>query len=201
MCKKYPISVDMVDMSDTIVDMATGYTKLFGSILDSTIWHESLPVKVVWITMLAMADREGEVSASVPGLAYRAGVSVSECEEALGKFLGPDPYSRTREAEGRRIELVSGGWRLLNHAKYRAMLGKEERREYQRVKQAEYRAAKRRGLRAPTAEEAVNLKVAHQSAHDAVQELNRQQRALEIDERDKAVAEANAEAGREGAPA
>lgn len=115
------------------------YTKLFGSILDSTVWHESLSVKVVWITMLAMSDRYGKVEASVPGLAYRAGVKLEECEAALEKFRSPDPYSRTKEHEGRRIEDVDGGFVLLNHGKYREMMSKEERREYQRVKQAEYR--------------------------------------------------------------
>lgn len=120
--------------------MATTYTKLFQSILDSTVWQECPATKVVWVTMLAMSDRDGNVWASVPGLAKRSGVELAECEEALRKFLSPDPYSRTKEHEGRRIMEVDGGWRLLNHSKYREMMNAEERREYQRVKQAEYRA-------------------------------------------------------------
>lgn len=89
--------------------------------------------------MLAMADRDGRIWASVPGLAARAGVGIEDCEKALNKFKGPDPYSRTKDHDGRRIRDVDGGWELLNHAKYRNMLSAEERREYQRVKQAEYR--------------------------------------------------------------
>lgn len=100
-------------------------------------------MKVVWITMLAMADRDGVVWASVPGLAHRAGVGLGECRVALEKFLGPDLESRTTENEGRRIEAVDGGWRLLNHGKYRSMLSAQERREYNRVKQAEYRKRRR----------------------------------------------------------
>lgn len=123
------------------------YTKLFGSILDSTVWQEALEVKVVWITLLAMSDKNGEVDASVPGLAYRAGVTLAQCEEALKKFSSPDPHSRTKENEGRRIREKDGGWVLLNHGKYRAMLSKEDRREYQRIKQAEYRVKKRAGQR------------------------------------------------------
>ena len=53
----------------------SGYTKLFGSILDSTVWATPATVRVVWITMLAMADEHGVVSASVGGLARRAVVS------------------------------------------------------------------------------------------------------------------------------
>ena len=96
-----------------------GYTKLFGSILESTVWLESPPVKVVWITMLAMAGRDGIVEASVPGLAKRAGVERAYCEQALNIFLAPDPDSRTPAFEGRRIEVVAGGWQLLNYDLYR----------------------------------------------------------------------------------
>lgn len=119
------------------------YTKLFGSILDSTVWQEPLAVKVVWITMLAMSDKDGKVEGSIPGLAVRAGVSLEECEAALEKFKSPDKYSRTREHEGRRIKESEGGWLLLNHAKYRSMMSGVERREYQRVKQREYRLKKK----------------------------------------------------------
>ncbi len=113
--------------------------KLFQSILDSTVWQEDLPTKVVWITLLAMKDRDGYVGASVPGLAARAGVSLEQCEVALEKFKGPDPYSRTKDFEGRRIEDAQGGWTVLNHNFYRSKMSPEDRREYQRVKQAEYR--------------------------------------------------------------
>jgi len=119
------------------------FTKLFNSILDSTIWQEPLETKVVWITMLAMADRNGEVHASIPGLAKRAGVTLPQCNAALACLESPDEYSRTKDHEGRRIAEVDGGWRLLNHAKYRALLSAEERREYNRKKQAEYRAKRK----------------------------------------------------------
>ena len=112
--------------------MAEGFTKLFSTLTTSTIWSEPLATRVVWITMLAVADRNGEVQAAIPGLARLANVSVQECETALQTFLSPDPYSRTTDNEGRRIEVIDGGWRLLNHAKYRAKMAAEERREYKR---------------------------------------------------------------------
>lgn len=90
---------------------------------------ETPPIKVVWITMLAMADRDGIVEASIPGLAKRAAVDRSLCEQALGVFLAPDPDSRTQEYEGRRIEAVEGGWRLLNYEVYRQRASAEEARE------------------------------------------------------------------------
>jgi hypothetical protein len=122
------------------------FTKLFNSILDSTIWQEPLETKIVWITMLAMVDRSGEVHASVPGLAKRAGVTIEQCEFALQCLRSPDQYSRTQDHEGRRIKDIDGGWELLNHGKYRALLSAEERREYNRRKQAEYRMQRQKNV-------------------------------------------------------
>lgn len=116
-----------------------GYTKLFSSILDSTIWQTPIHVKVVWITMLAMVDQDGEVQASVPGLAIRAGVERAQCEQALAILSAPDPDSRTPTAEGRRIEAVAGGWRLINHAVYRHKMSVEERREKEAERKRRYR--------------------------------------------------------------
>lgn len=48
------------------------------------------------------------------------------------KFLSPDKWSRTTDNEGRRIEPIDGGWRLLNHAKYRAIRDEEAIKESKR---------------------------------------------------------------------
>lgn len=121
----------------------SGYTKLFGSILDSTVWQESKECRLVWITMLAMKSRQQVVEASVPGLAKRAGVTVEECEAALLRLLAPDVYSRTKEHEGRRVGVVDGGWKILNGEKYREKLSAEDRRAYKAAKAREYRARNR----------------------------------------------------------
>lgn len=117
----------------------TGYTKLFSSILVSSIWTESNETRLLWITMLAMADKEGLVSASVPGLAKMAGIPLEATRTGLETLLSADPDSRTKDHDGRRIQAVEGGWVLLNHGKYRRLLSAEERKEYNRKKQAEYR--------------------------------------------------------------
>jgi len=117
----------------------TGYTKLFGLIIASSIWDEDDKTRLVWITMLALKDRHHVVNATVKALALFARVTEGECERALDKFLSPDPSSRTPGHEGRRIETVPGGWKILNGEIYAKMLTKEERREYNAEKQAEYR--------------------------------------------------------------
>ena len=121
----------------------TGYTKLFGTIVGSTLWRqEGKETKIVWITMLAMANRDGIVECSVPGLADFAKVSMEEVEDALQRLQSPDTYSRTPDHEGRRIETVEGGWKILNYAKYREKMSLEDRRLYFARKQAEYREKK-----------------------------------------------------------
>jgi len=82
--------------------------------------------------MLAMADKNGRVWASVPGLANRARIDVEAARAALASFMAPDPDSRTKEHEGRRIEEIEGGWRLFNHAKYRAIRDEESIKESKR---------------------------------------------------------------------
>jgi hypothetical protein len=115
------------------------YTKLFNSIVTSTIWTEDDKTRIVWITMLALADQNGEVHASIPGLARLAGVPVADAESAILKFLSPDPYSRTPANEGRRISAIDGGWELLNHAKYRRMASLADQKDANAKRQKRHR--------------------------------------------------------------
>lgn len=112
--------------------MSVTFTKLFASITESTVWCEPDSTRIVWITMLAMADSKGRVWASIPGLANRARVTVQQVENALITFKSPDHYSRTPDNEGRRVEDIDGGWRLLNHEKYRGIRDEESIKESKR---------------------------------------------------------------------
>lgn len=118
------------------------FVKLHGSILDSSIWGEDVYTRIVWITMLAMADADGIVEASVDGLARRAVVPVEACEKALAKFLGPDKYSRDGTT-GERIEKVPGGWLILNHSEYR---DKQTRAQAETAARVAKHRAKRAGV-------------------------------------------------------
>jgi hypothetical protein len=152
----------------------SGYTKLFQSILDSTIWQESNETRLLWITMLAMSDKNGEVQAAIPGLAKRAGITIQECEHGLLTLLSPDPYSRTPDHEGRRIEVIDGGWSLLNHAKYRELMSYEERKEYNRRKQAEFRAKKANGASKDVND--MSITVNHSQSQSAMSAHNKSKR-------------------------
>ncbi|MCI0560570.1 MAG: hypothetical protein MN733_18950 [Nitrososphaera sp.] len=120
-----------------------GYTKLFNEIVLSTIWREQDTTRLLWITMLALKDRWHVVQASIPGLADAARISLDDCIDGLRVLSSPDKYSRSKEEEGRRIKEVPGGWLIINGEKWRNRMSLDERREYNRLKQREYRKKKR----------------------------------------------------------
>ena len=111
------------------------HTKLDAGIVHSTVWREPHATRIVWITMLAMKNEHGEVFASVPGLADIARVTEEECDAALARFLAPDKRSRTQEHEGRRIQVIRGGWFILNHEQYRLLDTAEDRKHKDAVRQ------------------------------------------------------------------
>lgn len=127
--------------------MTATFTKVFASTLNSSVWEESIHTRMIWVTMMLMTDRDGVVESSIPGLARRSGsgITIEHVEDALAKFLAPDPYSRSENDDGRRIEKVDGGWRLINYQAYREARDAEARREYQ----AEWSRAKRRQTSTP----------------------------------------------------
>lgn len=129
-----------------------GYTKLFSSIVHSTIWREPAHIRLVWVTMLALADQHGEVQASIPGLADAARVTLQECEAALARLMEPDPYSRSKAEGGRRIETCPGGWRLINHGHYRRLQSEEQRREQAAERKRRQRARERERENEPQVE-------------------------------------------------
>jgi hypothetical protein len=99
------------------------YNKLFTKILDSSIWLESSPTRIVWVTLIAVMDEHGFAQfASVANLANRARVTLEEAKEAVARLESPDVDSSDPENEGRRLERVPGGWLVLNAEKHRQMV-------------------------------------------------------------------------------
>jgi hypothetical protein len=117
----------------------TGYTKLFSSILTSSIWIEDDSTLRVWIALLALSDARGFAEGAVPGLASLCRMPIADTMTALAKLSDPDPYSRTPGNEGRRIAAGDGGWWILNYLKYR------EKGQTKKGSRAEYMRERRRG--------------------------------------------------------
>lgn len=119
---------------------------LWGGLLRSTVWQHGYEVRLVWITLLALKDKDGYVYGSLGWLSDAAKVPKEECCKALAILAAPEADSKTKEFEGRRIEVVDGGWIILNHHKYIDKMREQRqdmRRAYQARKQREYRAKKK----------------------------------------------------------
>lgn len=102
------------------------YCKLFGKILDSSIWMEPHPTRIVWFTFLATMDEDGFCQfATVRNVAQRAVVTLEEADTAIKVLESPDAESSDPDHEGRRIERVPGGWMVLNALKYRDLATRE----------------------------------------------------------------------------
>ena len=124
------------------------YCKIFQSILKSSVWiGSSKDVKILWITMLCQKDNSGLVQSTVPGLAKDAELTIEECEKALKVLSSPDIYSgdqvRNPDSDGRRIERVPGGWKILNHQYYRNITSIDDQKEKWREQKRRQRGQQR----------------------------------------------------------
>ena len=115
------------------------YTKLFSHIITSSIWDEDDQTRILWITLLALSDKYGEVMASVPGLANVSRLPIESVKRGIGKLSSPDEHSRTPDEEGRRIVKIDGGWEIINYELHRRMASLDERREKSAERMRRYR--------------------------------------------------------------
>jgi hypothetical protein len=120
------------------------YNKLYTKILDSSIWLEPNPTRIVWITFLAAMDEDGFAQfSSIRNLANRAMVAVEDAEAAVKTLESPDGESGNKDHEGRRIERVDGGWMILNAFLYRDIVTRTEKLRLNRERVSRYRAKKK----------------------------------------------------------
>jgi hypothetical protein len=118
------------------------YGKAFESMYDGSMIGSGLNVFAVWNYVVAKT-RRGVIELNPKLLAFILGGKEDEIDEAIARLCAPDPKSRSKQEEGRR--LIKEGeyqYRVVNWELYSGIRNEIERREYNRVKQAEYRAAK-----------------------------------------------------------
>jgi hypothetical protein len=120
----------------------SGYTPVFRSVFDGTL-HGKWPQTGVWLALLAMVDRHGQIDRSPQAIASDIGIDVPTLLSCIAEFCEPDVMSRTRDHDGRRLELIDPerpwGWKVLNHGKYRekARLESKNAREVEAGKNKE----------------------------------------------------------------
>ena len=96
------------------------YVKLWNDILDSSIWEDSNDSTLrVWMTLMLLADENGDVWCTEQALARRAKVRPSRVKSAIQVFQLPDPKSKNQLHEGRRLLPLSRGWHLVSYVERR----------------------------------------------------------------------------------
>jgi hypothetical protein len=122
-----------------------GYFKVSRRIISSSLWAEHSDVIRVWLALNELAQdpagpRDGTVIISRPILAGRTLLTPDRLGECLAVLEAPDPASRTADFEGRRIEALPNGFRLLNWDLYH-----DEAREAE-IREARAKAGRLGGL-------------------------------------------------------
>jgi uncharacterized phage protein (TIGR02220 family) len=123
--------------------------------------------------------------ASVPGLSSVANIPIDSVRKSLAKLMSPDPDSRSKEHEGRRIAEIEGGWVVLNGEKYRNYMSRQERNEYQ-AKLMSNRRANAKKL-APVSTKLALLGQAEAEAEAGTDPPIVPQGGLEVEKSEKAV--------------
>lgn len=113
------------------------YGKIFQQMYDGTLGTNGpWEALVTFQQLIVLADQDGCVDLTIPAIVRRTTIPQHIIEKGIAVLQLPDPDSRTPDDDGKRIVRLSEhrnwGWRIVNHAKYRAIRSDEERREYHR---------------------------------------------------------------------
>jgi hypothetical protein len=101
----------------------TSFTPLFSEITDSSIWEQPYHVRIAWLTLMARKQADQVAYCDAYKLKKWANLgSIEEAEDALRILSSPDKDRPGQEHEGRRIEKVEGGWRLINGQRYEELM-------------------------------------------------------------------------------
>lgn len=118
------------------------YGKIFDSMYEGTLYGHWQAI-VTLQQMLVLCNADGVVDMTPQALAARTSIPLEIITKGIEVLSEPDPYSRTPGEEGRRIILIDPrrpwGWFIVNHAKYKRMLDKEEKNKADRERIAERR--------------------------------------------------------------
>lgn len=118
------------------------FGKFFASAFTGSMMASGAEVFAVWAYVIAHAvDSRVELNPRL--LAAVIGAPVDRIESAIETLCAPDPVSRNKDHDGRRM-VREGEFQyfVTGHQKYRQMRDESDRREYNRVAQQRSRAKK-----------------------------------------------------------
>jgi hypothetical protein len=109
------------------------FAKIYAQIFDSSI-AENYELRHFFEDMLKLADCTGVVDMTAPAIARRINLDLQKVLEFLRLLQEPDPTSRSKEHEGRRLVPLDShrdwGWILVNYVHYRNLRDEAAKREF-----------------------------------------------------------------------
>lgn len=102
---------------------------LLGEIVRSKFWQMADKTRILWVTLLALRERDQIVRGDTAFLAFFAGIPLDDCVDGLAQL-----------ADKGAIKGVPGGWLIVPGADYAQMEAKDKIRAYKTAKAREYRA-------------------------------------------------------------
>ena len=107
------------------------YAKLY-SFQDSSLMEYDVVIRFIFLWMLGEANFNGIFDGSPQSMARRANVPEKDMRRALDMFQAPDPESKSKLEEGRRlIYQGENKWWLVNFVEYRTREG--DGKDYQQM--------------------------------------------------------------------
>lgn len=103
--------------------------EIMDTFFTGTISLETSDTRIVFLGMLSLADRNGEVHAPALGIARWVNLPIETVEASLVRLMSPDTGSTSQAEDGRRILPIGPNeWKLVNYEKYRDIIRREKKR-------------------------------------------------------------------------
>jgi hypothetical protein len=122
------------------------YGKIFDSMYDSTL-ADDWRALITFQQMIVMCDADGVVDMTPQAISRRTSIPIEHIKAGIEILESTDPYSRTPDNEGRRIERIDEhrpwGWVIVNHSKYKALVDSDTVRAQTRERVRKHREKKK----------------------------------------------------------
>lgn len=125
------------------------FGKHYVSMYEGSMRGKGSPFFAVWgyiISHMRPSQAHGAIVELNPEIiGFLIGEDAGVVAAKVAEMCEPDPRSRTTTEGGRKlVKIGEYSYRVVNGAHYRALRNEDERREYQRIKQTEYRMKRRK---------------------------------------------------------
>jgi len=141
------------------------YGKIFDTMYKGTLYGQWEAI-VTFQQMIVLCDEDGIIDMTPPAISATTSIPREIIEKGIEILQKPDKYSRSPAEDGKRIVLIDPerpwGWRIVNHAFYKSLASREDKKKADR----ERIAAKREEEKTNTINDVAECRESSQSVAD-----------------------------------